>query len=104
MSDQSDNHSNFPPLRSRSKGELMIRKRDGVTSSERHLGELANRTFLSLWSYPGVYRAQRANATGDGKELCDLLIVFEDHVIIFSDKTIEFQSEKPIRLAWSRWY
>jgi hypothetical protein len=68
------------------------------------LASLANRTFLSLWSYPGVHRAQFANGTGDGKELCDLLVVFENHILIFSDKSVAFQHGKPPALAWRRWY
>ena len=30
----------------------------GITSSERHLERLATRSFLSLWTYPGLYRGQ----------------------------------------------
>lgn len=33
----------------------------------------------------------KKTASGDGKELCDLLVVFENHVIIFSDKDISFK-------------
>ena len=32
-----------------------ISRADGITKSERYLGTLCDRTFLSLWSYPGVY-------------------------------------------------
>lgn len=40
---------------------------------------------------------------GQGKELCDLLVVCGDDVIIFSDKTIEWP-DKDLEVAWGRWY
>lgn len=58
-----------------------VPRADGVTESERYLKTLCDRTFLSLWSYPGVYRDQGRPGKGDGKEVCDLLVVFENHVI-----------------------
>lgn len=67
----------------------------GITSSEQILGRFARRSFLSLWSHSNVHRAP-------AKELCDLLVVFDDHVVIFSDKTCRFP-DKPLDLAWSRW-
>ena len=39
----------------------------------------------------------------DGKELCDLLVVCDPHVIIFSEKSIGWP-EKPIDIAWPRWF
>lgn len=82
----------------------MIRN-DGITTAERYLKLLCDRSFLSLWSYPGLYRDQgRANGRGDGKELCDLLVVFEDHILIFSDKDCAFPDTSNIDLDWGRWY
>ena len=76
-----------------------------MNSSEEYLSSLCNNTFLSLWSYPNLYIDKgRKNKKGDGKELCDLLVVFEEHVIIFSDKTCDFPSTSDIRLNWSRWF
>ena len=63
-----------------------ISRAGGITDSERYLKNLCDHTFLSLWSYPNAYRDQKGSSKGDGKELCDLLVVFENHVIIFSDK------------------
>lgn len=61
----------------------------GVTASERYLNELCKRSFLSLWSYPNLFRDQgRRYGKGDGKELCDHLIIFNEHVIIFSDNLV----------------
>jgi len=57
-----------------------------------------------MWSYPAVYRDQgRKNGKGDGKELCDLLVVFDNHVIIFSDKDCCFKSGD-LDIAWPRWF
>lgn len=83
---------------------MKIERSDGLTPSEKYLKKLCDHAFLSLWSYSGIYRDQKQGAKGDGKELCDLLVVFENHIIIFSDKYIEFPDSGNIRLDWSRWY
>jgi len=57
-----------------------------------------------LWSYPNVYTDEGRHGCGDGKELCDLLIVFGNDIILFSDKYCEFQTHDDINIAWSRWY
>lgn len=75
----------------------------GLTASERHLAQLAEKSFLNLWSYPNVYRDQRGHETGDGKELSDLLVVCAPHVLIFSEKNIKW-SKGDEQVAWSRWY
>lgn len=78
---------------------------EGVTKAERYLAKLCKRSFLSLWSYPGVFRDQgRPGGKGDGKEVCDLLVVFENHIIIFSDKDCRFSDAGDLHLAWSRWF
>lgn len=78
---------------------------EGVTASERYLGKLCKRSFLSLWSYPGVLRDQgRSNGKGDGKEVSDLLVVFENHIIIFSDKQCHFADSGDLKVDWVRWY
>lgn len=74
-----------------------ISKSDGVNPSERFLAEIAERTFLSLWSYPNVYRQP-------GTELADLVAVCGSDIIIFSDKEVSWASEKEIGVAWARWY
>jgi hypothetical protein len=80
-------------------------KQDGVTGAERYLRQLCDRTFLSLWSYPGVYRSQGlTDKSREGKEVCDLLVVFENHVIIFSDKDCKFPESGDLRLDWCRWF
>ncbi|MEQ8571994.1 MAG: hypothetical protein RMA76_44135 [Deltaproteobacteria bacterium] len=71
---------------------------EGTTESERRLARLCEGTFMDLWSYPNVFRDDR----GLGKEVCDLLVVFDHHVIIFSDKHVEYGSDPTV--AWKRWY
>jgi hypothetical protein len=81
-----------------------IHRGTGVTPSERILADLGDQTFLNLWSYPNLFIDKKKNGRGDGKELCDLLIVCGGDVIIFSDKTIAWQDDKPIEIAWPRFY
>ena len=78
--------------------------RKGLLSAERYLKQLCDRTFLSLWSYPGLFRDQGVAAQGIGKEICDLLVVFENHVIIFSDKDCQFPGTGDIKTDWNRWF
>ena len=81
-----------------------IIKSEGTTESERYLAKLADKTFLNLWAYPNVYRDAVVNGRPAGKELCDLLVVCGDHVIIFSDKNIAWSEKKDTDVAWQRWY
>jgi hypothetical protein len=71
----------------------------GATESERYLAKLARRAFLNFWSYSNPFTDE-----GDGKELCDFMVVFGDHIIIFSDKHCEFPKHDDIKVAWHRWY
>ncbi len=50
-----------------------ILKSFGVTSTEKLLADLCDSTFLKLWSYPNPFKS-------DGKELCDVLAVFENQI------------------------
>lgn len=75
----------------------------GSTPSERYLAELAERSFLNLWSYPNPHRSQKLGGAGDGKELCDLLVVCDPHVIVFSEKEIRW-TDKAVDVAWPRWF
>lgn len=77
---------------------------EGATASERYLVHLARRAFLSLWSYPNVYTDEGRRDSGHGKELCDLLVVFGDDVLLFSDKHCQFIPHEDPNVAWSRWY
>ncbi len=85
-------------------GPGAVRRGSGVNASERYLMLLAEHTFLSLWSYLGVYRDQKQAGGSDGKEVCDLLIIFGDHLVIFSDKDVAYQPNIDPRVAWRRWF
>src|SRR5258706_3388359 len=78
-------------------GTKTIHRGEGITSSERYLQELCERSFLSLWIYPDVYSAP-------GKQVCDLLVVFDNHVLIFSDKHYKFPNTGNLQLDWDRWF
>lgn len=83
----------------------MATESEGVTASERYLTRLARKAFLSLWSYTNPFTDEgRSKNKGDGKELCDLLVVFGNNVLLFSDKHCEFPSHHDIKVSWSRWY
>jgi SEC-C motif len=76
-----------------------IEKSSGGTPSEKYLERLCEKNFLSLWSYPRPFRDQ-----GGGKELCDLLVVCGDDVIIFSDKHCVLEPKTNLDLDWKRWF
>ena len=80
-----------------------ITKGVGLTPTERYLARLAERSFLNLWSYPNPYRDQGQRGVGDGKELCDLLVVCGRDIIIFSEKNIGWPSSPDVKTAWRRW-
>lgn len=80
-----------------------ITKEVGLTPTERYLARLAERSFLSLWSYPNPYRDQGQRGVGDGKELCDLLVVCGRDIIIFSEKNIGWPPSTEVKTAWRRW-
>lgn len=65
------------------------------TASERQLADLCGRSFHSLWSFPTPWR--------EGRELCDLLVLFEHTAIVFSIKECSFLDSAPVELAWNRW-
>jgi len=67
-----------------------------MTPSEEFVKSLCERSFLSLWVYP-------TPRSKDNKELCDLLVVCEPSIIIFSVKEIEFQDSTDFETAYQRW-
>ena len=81
------------------KESLKIPHSEGLTDAERYLKKLCDRSFLSMWSYTGIF-----NDKGNGQEVCDLLVVFDNHIIIFSDKDCEFPNTGNLKLDWKRWY
>ncbi|MDQ3692208.1 MAG: SEC-C domain-containing protein [Chloroflexota bacterium] len=82
-----------------------ISRSEGINESEQYLKRLCDRTFLSLWSYPGVYRDQnKITPSGDGKEVVDLLVVFGNNIILFSDRACKIPQTGNAHRDWSRWY
>ena len=79
---------------------MKIRKSKGTTPTEKLLSDLCERTFLKFWSYPNPYRKDKK-----GKELCDLIAVFENHLFIFFVKEIGALNnlDKEISVTWPRW-
>ena len=77
---------------------MKIRKQAGFTPTERLLSRLCENTFLDLFSYLNPVRE-------DGKELCDLIAVFDDHVFIFFDRESRKMDNaaKDISVRWKRW-
>ncbi|MGI4734180.1 MAG: hypothetical protein ACRYG7_03285 [Janthinobacterium lividum] len=83
----------------------LLPKNPGGTLAEQYLAELGERSFLTLWSYVSPFRNQSFSAQGsEGKELCDMLVVFDEHVIIFSSKHCDYPTTPNPVLNWSRWY
>ena len=58
---------------------MAIEKSIGETPDQQYLSHLCDRTFLRLWSYPSPFKA-------DGKQLCDLIAIFENSVFLFFDR------------------
>ena len=77
---------------------MKITKPGGGTPTERLLSTLCEKTFLKLWSWPNPRK-------DDGKELCDLLALFDDHVFIFFDRESKAlqNREKDVAITWRRW-
>ena len=75
----------------------VIERGVGVSPTEKNLAALADKIFLNLWTYPNLYGSA-------GKELCDVLVVCGDDVVIFSDKNIKWSPDADVKVAWPRWY
>lgn len=81
-----------------------ISKNTGFNKSEGKLIDLADKAFLGLWSYANIHSDEGYSKNKTGKEVCDLLVVFDKDVIIFSDKSVKFNEDKHISIAWKRWF
>jgi hypothetical protein len=78
---------------------MSVFKSAGSTPSERLLTKLCENSFLGFWSYANTFRDQ-----GGPKELCDLLVVYGNHVILFSDKSCAFPDSGQLNVDWPRWF
>ena len=67
-----------------------------LTPSEQLVADLCRRSFLTLWSEPNPI-------TRPGKELCDLIVVCDPHVLLFSVKEITFKDTGAPQTDWQRW-
>lgn len=76
---------------------MRFKRSKGLTPSERMLAELCDRSFLKLWTYPNLFKKPAT-------ELADLVVVFGNDVLIFSDKSCTYPETNDPALDWSRWY
>jgi hypothetical protein len=82
---------------SREVSEMTFVKSSGLNDSEKILADLCNISFFQLWTYPNLF-------SKPGKELCDLLVVFGNDIIIFSDKNCAYGVAEDTELNWKKWY
>ena len=70
---------------------------EAVNESEQFVYDICTKSFLSLWSY--------INPQGKtpGKELCDVLVICDPHVIVISVKDIQLKSTENPNVDWKRW-
>ncbi|PWB15472.1 hypothetical protein DCO44_06080 [Acinetobacter sp. AM] len=78
---------------------VYINRETSFTESEKLVNELGSKSFLRFWTWPNLFRDQE-----NGKEICDLIIVFGNDILLISDKKIEFNTEKDLEVEWKRWY
>lgn len=76
---------------------LRFKRSEGLTPSERMLAGLCDDSFLKLWTYPNLYKKR-------GKELIDVLVIFGDDVVLFSDKSCGYTNSGDPEVDWKRWY
>ncbi len=76
----------------------------GFTKDEEILAAFGDAAFLHVWTWPNLFRNKgKTSDSSDGKEICDLTVIFGNTVILFSDKRIEFNLDKPLEVSWKRW-
>lgn len=67
-----------------------------MTPSEEYVANLCEKSFLPFWSFPNPLGKK-------GKELCDLLVVCGNDIIIFSVKDIKVSNHKDQSVKYNRW-
>ena len=72
-------------------------KRQPANKSEAFVLAVSRRSFLSLWC------DGNPQGKNPSKELCDVLVVCDPHVIIISVKEVHYQSDKAPDVASQRW-
>mgnify|MGYP001210654172 CR=1 FL=1 len=68
-----------------------------MTPSERYVSSLCKKSFLPFWSYPSPLGKK-------GKELCDVLIICGNDIIIISVKDIKLSEHPDESVQYHRWY
>lgn len=67
-----------------------------MTRSEKFVADLCNLSFLPFWSFPSPVGKK-------GNELCDLLVVCHNYIIIFSVKDISLTVHEDEDVVYERW-
>jgi hypothetical protein len=67
-----------------------------MTPSEKYVAELCENSFLPFWSFPNPIGKK-------GKELCDVLVVCDNIIIIISIKDIRVSENNDVSLQYERW-
>jgi hypothetical protein len=67
-----------------------------MTPSEKYVSELCRKSFLPFWSFPSPLGKK-------GKELCDVLVVCGDDIIIISIKDIKVSEHPDETIQYERW-
>src|SRR5580658_605776 len=78
-----------------------VTRSEGSTASEKYLNRLCGRSFLSLWSYPVCFVTKVVRMGKGMARKSVLLVVFENYIIIFSDKDIQLDDGDDIEVAWA---
>lgn len=77
--------------------QFRINYGEGLTPTEQLLKYFGERSFLRFWSHANPH-------VTPSRELCDLLVICGNYVIIFSDKSNDFSVHTNEQTAWRRWY
>lgn len=68
-----------------------------ITSGEQNLNMLLQNIFGDLFVFSNPFLKK-------GEELCDILIIYRNHIIIFSDKESQNKTAKDLYKAWGSFY
>ncbi|MCB4822348.1 hypothetical protein [Roseicella aerolata] len=71
-----------------------------VNESEFFVEQLSKNSFFSPWCFPNLF-IKKGNVAA---EFCDLVVVFGNVVILFSEKDISFNADAAELVAWKRWF
>lgn len=67
-----------------------------MTPSEKYVSKLCEKSFLPFWSFPSPLGKKR-------KELCDVLVVCGNDIIIISIKDIKVSEHPDETIQYERW-